>query len=606
MDTYDRKFQAARRITSISCNNDATLLAAACEYGTIEIWNTATGVRVAILDTLESDVRSDVSEIAAFAWLDHNAIVILSMDYRIEVWGLEDPISCGDGLEYGKWVSSWIPKVTLPVINDRTAVTSSRFKPNRIAVNIPYARSGQIKVFSFALVEIDTIEFRKYPPNCLMFNPINSELAVGYGPTVRIYRSPRKYDAGFKEFEELKGHTSSVTCIAYTKTGKMLATGSGQEVRLWNAQTGRAIHVKNLNTRYLQPVMSIAFNSDNSLLATVSKNGYSMMPPLNDEDIILEELFECDISSVVAATGNLFVVACGDTCAIIPNDKDVPFRQHPIETIPRIRPSEPIPSLPSCGKSTKDLLDFANAKRVKQRDNSFKYTYELKGLAHGDETIVVSVYPNENYGESWGARLLSYHRNNIQLFTSRKGREWGPYGQRLDIEWWAVDGVIEIKYVYIRQEGLEKDTVEEFKKTGGGICTKAVAYTIHSLKNQVNRLDEFALDGKVYIESRNPCSAFNCYNRAFRANGFKLRTDFGKLNLEYEKFQQRYKDWVNDGKGEPMTFTFSTFVSDEQKYLEERYSIRKRIKKSRAELKKVSESLKGIRKLPPTGYKIKF
>lgn len=57
---------------------------------------------------------------------------------------------------------------------------------------------------------------------------------------------------------------------------------------------------------------------------------------------------------------------------------------------------------------------------------------------------------------------------------------------------------------------------------GSGICTLSVASVIYAVLDQANKKYWFPSEGQVYIESTNGCAAFNCYNRAFKMNGFVL------------------------------------------------------------------------------------
>ena len=71
----------------------------------------------------------------------------------------------------------------------------------------------------------------------------------------------------------------------------------------------------------------------------------------------------------------------------------------------------------------------------------------------------------------------------------------------------------------------DKDEVEiklVYLGAGSGLCTKAVASVIYAVVDRLNAENKYPTRGKVYIESKNGCAAFNCYNRAFRMNGYQL------------------------------------------------------------------------------------
>ena len=103
----------------------------------------------------------------------------------------------------------------------------------------------------------------------------------------------------------------------------------------------------------------------------------------------------------------------------------------------------------------------------------------------------------------------------------------------------------------------------------------------------------FALYGTVYIESENPCAAFNCYNRAFRMNGFELTDD-----EEYENYKKELKTVVDY-----VSYTFKSFLNRKQLLLKKEYMIKQKIKKLQKEKKEVKTQINDIKKLGP---KIKF
>lgn len=81
-----------------------------------------------------------------------------------------------------------------------------------------------------------------------------------------------------------------------------------------------------------------------------------------------------------------------------------------------------------------------------------------------------------------------------------------------------------------------KDEVEiklVYLGSGSGLCTKAVASVLYAVIDRLNTHNMYPVRGKVYIESKNGCAAFNCYNRAFRMNGYQL-TERGMA--DYKRF----------------------------------------------------------------------
>jgi len=118
-------------------------------------------------------------------------------------------------------------------------------------------------------------------------------------------------------------------------------------------------------------------------------------------------------------------------------------------------------------------------------------------------------------------------------------RDEGPNGDNNYVEILYKKGTIEIKFVYIRTRQ---------------ICTRSVAYTMKALLRYINDRSLYAPMGKVYIKSRTAAAAFNCYNRAFELNGYKVNEE------ELEDFKEKYRQ----RKGEMVVFTFKNFENPDQ------------------------------------------
>ena len=118
-------------------------------------------------------------------------------------------------------------------------------------------------------------------------------------------------------------------------------------------------------------------------------------------------------------------------------------------------------------------------------------------------------------------------------------RDEGPNGVNNEVRILHKDGTIKIWSVYIRTPG---------------ICTRSVAYTMKALLRYINKMKRYAPRGMVYIHSTTAAAAFNCYNRAFELNGYKVNEE------ELEKFKETY----NQRKGETVVFTFKNFENLDQ------------------------------------------
>jgi WD40 repeat protein len=94
------------------------------------------------------------------------------------------------------------------------------------------------------------------------FSPDGRQLASGnQDGTAQVWNA-----ATGKLLFSLRGHTGSVTGLAYSPDGRRLATGSGdQTVKLWDAQTGQEVLTLRGHTA---PVSCVAFSRDGRLLAS--------------------------------------------------------------------------------------------------------------------------------------------------------------------------------------------------------------------------------------------------------------------------------------------------------------------------------------------------
>jgi hypothetical protein len=149
----------------------------------------------------------------------------------------------------------------------------------------------------------------------------------------------------------------------------------------------------------------------------------------------------------------------------------------------------------------KRILVFEKGERKYNLSNDdWEYTYEID-----NERLVVSTTKSE-------AHLKSYTRDGSSIFESEDG-------QKVNITY--KEEKIEIKYVYIRSRADNEPVEPEKLNAMGekGICTRAVAYTMHSLLDHLNKKPR---NGSVLIMSKMPCQAFNCYNNAFMSNGYNL------------------------------------------------------------------------------------
>lgn len=159
-------------------------------------------------------------------------------------------------------------------------------------------------------------------------------------------------------------------------------------------------------------------------------------------------------------------------------------------------------------------------------------------------------YRNLSY--TWCAILKSYYKTNdvSRIFKHDQQTSCIP-GQEIVCCYNEAEEQLEIVYVYTSACKNKHD----YNQCSCilGICTKAVGYTLYALKDYIlrNQIGNIT-SGKVYIYSYNPCNAFNCYNRAFILNGFRMHKPYES----YEQFLKELKKWQKQNiKTEEFNFT---------------------------------------------------
>jgi len=113
-----------------------------------------------------------------------------------------------------------------------------------------------------------------HPVRALAVSPDKSAIAAGWGNQIHVYetakgaylRSLIDPDLKVQDSKPVKAaHIAMVDALAYSPNGKVLASGSFQEVILWDAPTGR---LRKKLTGFADKVVTLAFSADGKMLAT--------------------------------------------------------------------------------------------------------------------------------------------------------------------------------------------------------------------------------------------------------------------------------------------------------------------------------------------------
>jgi hypothetical protein len=113
-----------------------------------------------------------------------------------------------------------------------------------------------------------------HPVRAIAVNPVKSTVAAGRGNQIHIYDTAKgNYlrtlidpELTLPDKKPLRAaHATIVDALVYSPDGKILASGSFQEVTLWDAQTGQ---LRKRLTGFVDRVVTLAISSNNKLLAT--------------------------------------------------------------------------------------------------------------------------------------------------------------------------------------------------------------------------------------------------------------------------------------------------------------------------------------------------
>jgi WD40 repeat protein len=232
--------------TDVVFSPDGKLVASSSRDKTIRIWDTATGDLQHILEEHTKGILS-----VAFS-PDGKLLASGSYDNTVRLWDT---------------ITGAVQQILDGHIGFVTLVT---FSPNgKLVASV--SSSGPIRLWDTATGAMQHILEHTIWVENIVFSPDSSLVArcSGKGNVNKI----RIWDTATGAVKHtLEGHTASVTVVALSSDGKLLASGSYDgTVRLWDTSTGA---VQQILEGHTTSVFSVAFSPDGKLVASGSSNDY--------------------------------------------------------------------------------------------------------------------------------------------------------------------------------------------------------------------------------------------------------------------------------------------------------------------------------------------
>jgi WD40 repeat protein len=232
-------------VTGVAFSPDGLSLASGSSDGTVKIWNAQTG-------DLKQTHEEAATEIHAIAFApDGKALALAAVKEGGEGYVALFDLSTG----------------TLGAAKRKVAgtnITSLAFSPDGKTLAIGNVSNSLILVEPETGAVKKTLEGQGIQTRCLTFSPDGKTLAGGgWGKTVKLWN----VETG--EMTELSGHDSEIQAVAFSKDGTTLASvGMDNSLRLWDV----ALKGPKLNLTGGSLAESVAFSPDGKTVAGADGN----------------------------------------------------------------------------------------------------------------------------------------------------------------------------------------------------------------------------------------------------------------------------------------------------------------------------------------------
>lgn len=274
---------------AVAANDEAGLVAAGCEHGTIQYWGKGVTLGVRTGERTPNVLRAHQGPVTGLAWGTGGVLASAGADGKLIVWDMPEgkarhtltaqgPLralamsadgrfvaAAGDGGAVLVWdTASGKPKATLAGHTDWVLALAFSADGARLAsggydgVVRLWDVAGGKKLLEFRGRPADPPKGPPVPDNAVLalaFSPDGKQLAAG-GTDAQIHLFNT---ADGKLLRSQPGHNSSVTGLAFHPGGALLVSASkDRTLRLWNPANGQVVKVLEGHTAWVQGVVFVA------------------------------------------------------------------------------------------------------------------------------------------------------------------------------------------------------------------------------------------------------------------------------------------------------------------------------------------------------------